>query len=120
MYKVFLPANQFIDQFPSHWTIHGLSYQQGGKKVKSLGGARRPKTTRWRIMKALHNERKKTWDRDRNSNPPLVHTDPLVHPNPQCTVVKKTIKSLLSPFDFYFQIALHQEIYETSERWAGP
>lgn len=34
--------------------------------------------------------------RQRDSNSPLVH------PDPQCETGKKTIKSLLSPLDFYF------------------
>lgn len=41
-------------------------------------------------------QQKKEDPRQKDSNPPLVH------PNPQCTIGKKTIKSLLSPSDFYF------------------
>lgn len=63
---------------------------------------------------------KKEDPRQRDSNLSLVQPDPHVQPNPQSTTRKKTIKFFLSPFEFYFQIALHQEIYETSERWAGP
>lgn len=47
-------------------------------------------------------QQKKEDARQRDSNSPLVHSDPLVHPDPPCETGKKTIKSLLSPLDFYF------------------